>query len=517
MGTRKEVFIASLDGKIIRDEAEPALAEDARVLMCNYDKDSWATVIGWPKKKTLDVWWGSPAEDRYVEVSDPNQPNLVGGPGFFAIYSGNAVRLGFSWRDELALMVTDQRVNHVAFEPPVGPRGTRFTTWLTTWNAVEIRPNYFVQFYPNALIPWEYDGYHVYLASPAAQRLVTHGPGGRTQVFQLRGDPDTPRYKTAHAIWDLMDLERYDAIQALGKRWENRVDCWSGRTNATAYWDLIWAVIDYRREPKTMEQRAERLAEIVKKHPDNEVLRIALAELYVYIGTAARGSSSAYKVTAEGWRLLDLNISKAWKTLKPLMEKDHVPPEAYSVVTIIAQYGNWENERIDSYLKRAMDECPHNVSLWAHVAVARLPRWGGRLGESEKLTAQAADKVGGKEGDILYAEVSRGFFIYYGWPDFFSEAGFDKERVMRGMVGICERSPNMYATNQALILAKILDDHESAHKIAKVWNENHFTYIHRLWDWDLPKFHKVMKWAEAESPPKKEETGKSEAKPEPAK
>lgn len=78
-------------------------------------------------------------------------------------------------------------------------------------------------------------------------------------------------------------------------------------------------------------------------------------------------------------------------------------------------------------------------------------------------------------------------------------------RVMRGLIGICERSPNLYAANQALIVARLIDDHTSASKIARLWMKNHHSCVHGLWDWDLKKFNDTMNWALADAPLKAEE------------
>ena len=97
-----------------------------------------------------------------------------------------------------------------------------------------------------------------------------------------------------------------------------------------------------------------------------------------------------------------------------------------------------------------MIEAPPYHSMWTTQSTSLLPRWGGYLGASANMSAKVADKIGGHEGDILYAQIARSKYSFYTWPTLFEEAEFDKNRVMRGLIGICERSPNLYAANQAL-------------------------------------------------------------------
>lgn len=206
-------------------------------------------------------------------------------------------------------------------------------------------------------------------------------------------------------------------------------------------------------------------------------------------------------------------MQESWETIEPILEKENVPPEVYVQVVLVARYQQWDRERLEPYIERAMKEAPNYHRIWSQEGASRLPRWGGSPGETEALAAKVADQIGGKEGDILYAEVARLVYIYFQWKGLFEEAGFDQERTMRGMVAICERAPDTYAENQALQLAREIDDHAAGQKIATLWQERNHTYIHRLWKWDLKKVQDTMAWALADAP--EEEKTAPDTKPEP--
>jgi hypothetical protein len=98
-------------------------------------------------------------------------------------------------------------------------------------------------------------------------------------------------------------------------------------------------------------------------------------------------------------------------------------------------------------------------------AVYLLPRWYGEEGEWEKDLAQSADRIGGENGDMLYAQVIWNMQYYYHFPNIFKDAKLSWARVDKGFETIEKCFPNSSAAkNERAHLAGLAVDKEKARK-----------------------------------------------------
>lgn len=512
VGTKRQLLIAKPEGDVIKHESEPILERERHVRMCNFGQDRWATVIERKDTDIVELIWESPDGTGREELPYRNPPNIVGGPLMFCVFSGAEIWFGPTNLGGIFHSPTQQFLTDVRIDSIENPERANYV-WISTWSGAELRGSWRMDRPGQITVPRRYDPHVMLVTAPNSQRMIEHSPSGRAVVHELREAEIRPSaYRTANVLDQVMREKRYDVIRELGKRWANRPTPINDNKIITAYSELVHHVREYRDVPRNAEQQAQWLAELVEMHPDNDVFRLALASQYFSIGTEARGSGYADKVSPEAWQTLAKYMQESWETIEPMLEKENVPPEVYVQVVFLARYQQWDRERLEPYLERAMKEAPSYHRIWSQECTSRLPRWGGSPGETEALAAKVADQIGGKDGDILYAEVARLISIYFQWKGLFEEAGFDQERVMRGMVAICEREPDTYAENQALQLALEINDHAAGQKIATLWQERNHTYIHRLWKWDLKKVQDTMAWALADAP--EEEKTAPDPKPE---
>lgn len=507
-GIRQQVLIANLDGQVIKHESEAKLDKDRHVRMCNFGEGRWATVIKRVDTEINELIWETPEGEGRAELPYRNPPNITGGDGFFCVFCGAEIWAGPNAYGEVPHFSTQQFLTDARFDTLENPDVANYL-WIATWSGAEVRGTWRMENTNQITVPRPYDPYVMLLPAPNTQRIIEQSPGGRVVVHEL----DRPEFRpSAYRTDTILDLvlrqKRFDVIKGIGKRWEHREDPIIDNKLTTAYSELVGHVANYSDVNRTSEEQTEYLQEMVKEHPDNDIFRLALASRYYSLGTDARGSSAAYKVKPEAWVTLEKYMQKSWETLEPMLDKENVPPEVYARLVMIARYQNWPDARLDPYLERAMKEAPTYHIIWKQACMSKLPRWGGAPGDTEALAAKVADHIGGIEGDILYAEVGRLIYIFFTWRGLVEEAGFDKDRMMRGMVGLCERSPDVYAENLALQFAREFNDHAAAHRIATLWKERNHTYIHRLWKWDKKEIDDTLAWALADEPPKQEEPKK---------
>ncbi|PQO47021.1 hypothetical protein C5Y93_05875 [Blastopirellula marina] len=513
LGTQRQLLIAKPDGEVIRHEPEAVLEEERRVRMCNFGQDRWATVIERKDDEIVELVWEMPEENGRVELPRRNPPNIVGGPGFFIVFSGNEFWAGPYTNNGTFFSTTQQWIRDIRIDS-IEPTNQANYAWISTWHGAEVRGSWRLGELGQMIVPLKYDPQVLVLPAPNSKRMISHAPGGQTTVFALEEDAEIrpSAYRTLTILDKIMGDKNYEVINAVGKLWEDRLEPITDNKLTTAYSELVTQVRNFRDAPRNAEEQAKWLANLVEEHPDNDVFRLALANQYHRIGTEARGSGYAYKVSPEGWMTLDKYMQKSWETIEPMLERKQVPPETFVELVIVARFQDWPRERLSPYLERAIKEAPTYHRIWKQACMSRLPRWGGAEGEAEALAAQVADHIGGKDGDILYAEVARLLYIFLRWKGLVDEAGFDQDRIMRGMVGICERAPNAYAENLALQFANEFKNHAGAHQVALLVQQRNHTYIHRLWEYDHKKYEEVLAWALAEAPPE-EKTETAEPSP----
>jgi hypothetical protein len=125
---------------------------------------------------------------------------------------------------------------------------------------------------------------------------------------------------------------------------------------------------------------------------------------------------------------------------------------------------------------------PDFVDLHAHAVIYLLPRWEGSDAELRDYINKAADRVGGDEGDILYARIARRAWCYTKDVNVIDEVGLSWPRLKHGMELICNRYPDsvMMANFFCLLscqakdrpTAKLLFQHLGANIDNDIWDDS---------------------------------------------
>ncbi len=142
--------------------------------------------------------------------------------------------------------------------------------------------------------------------------------------------------------------------------------------------------------------------------PDSITARVALAETYLNYAWKRPGSiSTADKVTEEGWKLLEERLQLAKVTLEDASALSEKCPEWYAVMQTVAMGQSWDRAAASSLFEQAIAFEPAYNFYYRAYALYLLPKWLGGEGDSERFTAEIADKIGGQQGDLIYFEVAR--------------------------------------------------------------------------------------------------------------
>jgi hypothetical protein len=285
---------------------------------------------------------------------------------------------------------------------------------------------------------------------------------------------------------DVKDLRRYkDTIVDLLQRQKfDDLDCiaHAARVNKTRFpggtWKLtiIYAALESPKVHATQQDWIDYLAPLehwVEADPTSVTARIALADAYVSYAWDARGEGLANTVSENGWQLFGERLEKARQMLD---EASHLPekcPHWYVVMQHIAQGQGWDMNDENALFKRALAFEPAYYSFYRVQAFLLLPRWYGVEGDASGFAMDTADRMKGKESDVLYFQIAAKLSCACDEPEV-SRMSWD--RIQRGF----EASEELYGTsmlnlNEFALLASTFNDSfvaDAAFKrIGEQWDE----------------------------------------------
>jgi hypothetical protein len=153
-------------------------------------------------------------------------------------------------------------------------------------------------------------------------------------------------------------------------------------------------------------QHLGRLERWRRQFPNSVTARIALAGSYDAYGWKARGHGFGDQVTDEGWRLLAERAQKAREILEEAEKLPEKCPQWFLIMMSVARSQGWDTDQVNTLFLKAITFEPDYYYYYVVQAESLLPKWGGEEGEATRFAEWAADRMGGKKGDILYFRIS---------------------------------------------------------------------------------------------------------------
>jgi hypothetical protein len=140
--------------------------------------------------------------------------------------------------------------------------------------------------------------------------------------------------------------------------------------------------------------------------PESAAARISLAKAYVDYAWVARGGGYAGTVSDRSWELFNERIGLAANTLADAAHLKEKCPYWYETTQRVALAQGWDKEQARELLEIAAASEPDYYHFYREYANYLQPKWYGEAGEVEAFADDAADRMGGPKGDILYFEIS---------------------------------------------------------------------------------------------------------------
>lgn len=150
------------------------------------------------------------------------------------------------------------------------------------------------------------------------------------------------------------------------------------------------------------------LKDWLARQPASVTPYVALASFYLSDGWKARGNYTADTVTEDGWRVFDERVQQARAILNQAQGLKTKCPEWYHVMMTVAVAQGWDPREEKALFDEAIAFEPEYYYFYQRVAWYFMPKWHGNPGDFANFTQTMANRVGGKDGDIVYWQIAAG-------------------------------------------------------------------------------------------------------------
>jgi hypothetical protein len=155
----------------------------------------------------------------------------------------------------------------------------------------------------------------------------------------------------------------------------------------------------------------------IELRPKSITARVALATSLMRWAWVARGSGFAKTVTPEGWKLFRERGQKALDVLNDASNLEAKCPQWYLEMFAVGMDLHFSGEQMKNIFEQGVRLEPEYYYLYRTYADYLLPKWYGTRGASSSFAKNAADQLGGADGDLLYYQIVT-MLVKYGDDDY---------------------------------------------------------------------------------------------------
>lgn len=224
--------------------------------------------------------------------------------------------------------------------------------------------------------------------------------------------------------------------------------------------DSIYSGLEEARTNNNFEEQLKKIDQWQKACPKSTYALVIKGLTLRNWAWEARGSGWASSVTDEGEKLKDERLALAKQALNECPTNSR-PFHWYLAMQDIARGSNPSKEELYELCAKATKAYPHQIRHYFKHAYSLLPRWYGDDGEWERFARESADKVGGIDGDVLYARIV--WYVHKAYGNEIKDVTLDTTRLERGLAELSKRFPgDLGPTAELAMLYLTLGEKEKA-------------------------------------------------------
>jgi hypothetical protein len=183
------------------------------------------------------------------------------------------------------------------------------------------------------------------------------------------------------------------------------------------------------------EMHINKLRKWLSQSPDSITAHVGLAEALLNYAWQARGNGFSNTVTPEGGQVYVKFSAMAEEVLNDARRLSEKCPHWYVSMLRIAQGMGWDLASFDKLFDEAVALEPTYYYYYRVKAMNLLPRWHGQPGEWEQFIDEAARKMGGKQGAILYYLITSHLQFFYG-TSYFEKSQVSWPKMKEGYIAL---------------------------------------------------------------------------------
>ncbi len=315
--------------------------------------------------------------------------------------------------------------------------------------------------------------------APAVAAAPNEAPGAAAQVpggaaapdvlaepVETLPEEDIERDRIKQQARELLASKSYDQLEKLAAEYRRTRAAWPD-----GHWKLAAFYLGLAEVPKTASDgawsaRVGSLRDWLKQKPKPITAQVALARAFFSGAMRARGVGYADTVTDEMAALMQKRLEQGSAALQASASLRKQCPGWYAAAQRIARLQGWPREEYDPLVDEGIRLFPTYHDLHFARVQHLLPRWHGQEGEWEAYAAKAADRVGGDEGDALYAQIIWSLKSLGIFKNIVRDSKMSWPRAQRGYEVLLRRHPaNLGVASAYAALAGSANDLPTARKL----------------------------------------------------
>jgi hypothetical protein len=170
--------------------------------------------------------------------------------------------------------------------------------------------------------------------------------------------------------------------------------------------------------------------------------RVAMADALVMYAWHARGTEWARDVKQDAWRIVSERVTEAHRILEAARTLPEKCPYWYTVWMTKAMLSSEDQQRYDEVFDEALREFPSYTTIYLMKTWRLEEKWFGKRGDWEAFATESADRLGGEDGDILYARIVWRVHDHRTYGNPVAESAMDWARARRGFEAIRRQYPD---------------------------------------------------------------------------
>jgi hypothetical protein len=243
----------------------------------------------------------------------------------------------------------------------------------------------------------------VFLAAVGAAQTIP-GPIENDDKSELDAQPVRAFFTSVRQLLNQEDFNQLEQIAAEARSTKARFT--GGDWKLEAFYRVVQGPGTLTAPDVTWTNHIERLKRWAAAKPESVTPRIAIGSAYLRFAWKARGNGFSDTVTADAEKLFSDRVAQARLVLEEAELLPIKDPELYCRLQTVALAQGWSRPNIDRLLYQVQLTEPAYFRIYTEQANFLMPKWYGQPGDAEAFAQNAADKIGGDEGNYVYFRIA---------------------------------------------------------------------------------------------------------------